>query len=626
MAGYSPAVLDQIRAGVDIVELVSRFVNLRKAGANWKGLCPFHGEKTPSFMVNPANGIFHCFGCGVGGDAFGFLMRQDKLTFPEAVRTLAKQAGVALPEDGPRAAGESGRDELLRVMELAARFYEETLWKPAGERARRYLDERGIDPAIARRFRLGYAPDSWDSLLTFMRSERIGEEALVTTGLAIARDNRPGVYDRFRGRLLFTIRDLQSRVVAFGGRAFGDEQPKYLNSPETPLYSKGQLLYAADAAREAMREKSRALIVEGYVDCLIAHQYGFTEAVAALGTSFTAAQLQLLRRYTGEAVLFFDADQAGQKAAERAEALLETSSAGRAWAVNRSGTFDDAGSLRVRVATLPSGEDPDTFLRKEGAPAFEKRITGARSLLSYALDRAIADPEGRSGPRARSQAFARAALLLAKVTDGQEAADLSREAASRLGVDATQLWIESQKLQAALARPPAVPRETATSTGTPEERALVRLLLEHVEARTALLPLIDDGELGERGLAAIVAALRQRADATAESLIADLADDRTRGLLTALLCAEDRLETADTAASIRDFGTKLARSRKLRAIRETARTLAAAEAAGEDAPTSLEHMRFLDREGKALHAQALGVGPQHHGGPPGPEGVHTDGD
>jgi DNA primase len=626
MAGYSPAMLDQIRAGVDIVELVSRFVNLRKAGVNWKGLCPFHGEKTPSFMVNPAKGIFHCFGCGAGGDAFGFLMRQDKLTFPEAVRALAKQAGVALPEDGPRAPGESGRDELLRVMELAARFYEETLWKPAGERARKYLDGRGIDPGIAKRFRLGYAPDSWDALLTFMRGERVGDEALVTAGLAIARDNRPGVYDRFRGRLLFTIRDLQSRVVAFGGRAFGDEQPKYLNSPETPLYSKGQLLYAADAARDAMREKNRALIVEGYVDCLMAHQYGFTEAVAALGTSFTGAQLQLLRRYTGEAVLFFDADQAGQKAAERAEALLETSSAGRAWAVNRSGAFDDAGSLRVRVATLPAGEDPDTFLRKEGAPAFEKRIAAARSLLSYALDRAIADPDARSGPRARSQAFARAALLLAKVTDAQEAADLSREAASRLGVDATQLWIESQKLQAALAKPPTAPRNSAPPTGTPEERALVRLLLEHLEARTALLPLLDEAELGDRALAPIVAALRQRPDATAESLLADLADDRTRSLLTALLCGEERLENADTAASIRDFGTKLARSRKLRAIRETARTLAAAEAAGEDAPTSLEHMRFLDREGKALHAQALGVGPQHHGGPPGPEGVHTDGD
>jgi DNA primase len=624
MAGYSPAVLDQIRAGIDIVELVGRFVNLKKSGANWKGLCPFHGEKTPSFMVNPAKGIFHCFGCGVGGDAFGFLMRQDKLSFPEAVRALAPVAGVTLPDDRERTAGDSGREELLRVMDLAARFYTETLWKPAGERAQRYLDDRGIDPEVARRFRLGFAPESWDGLLTFMKSERVSEDTLVATGLAIARENRPGVYDRFRGRLLFAIRDLQGRIVAFGGRAFGDEQPKYLNSPETALYSKGQLLYGADLGRESMREKGRALVVEGYVDCLMAHQYGFAETVAALGTSFTSAQLQLLRRYTSEAVLFFDADQAGAKAAERAESLLEASTVGRTWAVNRAGAFEDGGGLRVRVATLPAGHDPDTFLRAEGTTAFEERITAARSILSYALDRAIADPDGRTGPRARSHAFARAALLLAKVTDSQEATALSREAAAKLGVDPAQLWIESQKLQAALTKPTAARPERPLVSESPEDRVLVRLLLEHLEARVALLPLLDDDQLGHASLRAIVAALRQRPDAGAESLLPDLADDGARSFLTSLLCDEQRHEAHDPDASIRDFRARLELGRKLRAIRETARTLAAAHAAGEPAPTPLEHMRFLDREGRAVHARALGVGSQHHHGPPGPEGVQTD--
>jgi DNA primase len=184
MASYSTAVLDEIRAGVDIVDLVGRFVNLRKAGVNWKGLCPFHSEKTPSFMVNPKKGIFHCFGCGVGGDAFGFLMRQDKLTFPEAVRALARTAGVTLPEERGAAGGDSGREELLRAMDLAARFYAETLWKPAGARAQKYLGERGIDTELARRFGLGYAPEGWETLLGFMRSERVAEEALVAAGLA----------------------------------------------------------------------------------------------------------------------------------------------------------------------------------------------------------------------------------------------------------------------------------------------------------------------------------------------------------------------------------------------------------------------------------------------------------
>src|SRR5437667_7502991 len=209
MAGYSPAVLDEVRAAVDIVDLVGRFVNLKKAGVNWKGLCPFHGEKTPSFTVNPAKGIFHCFGCGVGGDAFGFVMRQDKVSFPEAVRSLAKDAGIALPEDRDRRPGDSAREELVRIMELAVRFYADALASPAGERARRYLDERGIDPEVARRFTLGYAPDSWDSLLSFMKSEHVAEDALVAAGLVVKREDRPGVYDRFRGRLLFTIRDLQ---------------------------------------------------------------------------------------------------------------------------------------------------------------------------------------------------------------------------------------------------------------------------------------------------------------------------------------------------------------------------------------------------------------------------------
>src|SRR5207249_8846545 len=228
------------------------------------------------------------------------------------------------------------------------------LWKPAGERARAYLGERGIDTEIARHFGLGYAPEGWESLLTFMKAERVAEEALVGAGLAVPRENRAGAYDRFRGRLLFPIRDLQGRVVAFGGRAFGDEQPKYLNSPETPLYTKGNLLFAADLARPTIQTQNRAFLVEGYVDCLMCHQHGFTATVAALGTAFTPAQLALLRRYCGEVVTFFDADAAGQNAAERAEELVDPTSGGFAWAVNRSGSCDGAGTERVRVALQPA--------------------------------------------------------------------------------------------------------------------------------------------------------------------------------------------------------------------------------------------------------------------------------
>ncbi|PYM96001.1 MAG: DNA primase [Candidatus Rokuibacteriota bacterium] len=615
---YSQALLDDVRAAVDIVDLVGRFVNLRKAGVNWKGLCPFHAEKTPSFMVNPRKGIFHCFGCGVGGDVFGFLMRQDRLSFPEAVRSLARTAGIALPEEGSRS-GDSGREELVRIVDLAWRFYDDTLWKPAGERARAYLEQRGIDAAVAKRFGLGYAPEGWDTLLTFMRSQKVAEDALVTAGLAVQRENRSGVYDRFRGRLLFPIRDLQGRVVAFGGRGFGDEQPKYLNSPETPLYTKGNLLYAADLARPTIQTKNRALLVEGYVDCLMSHQHGFTETVAALGTAFTGAQLALLRRYCDEVVTFFDADAAGQKAAERAEELLEPTGGGMAWAVNRSGSFEGGSAFRVKVALLPAGHDPDTFLRASGAPAFAERIAASRSLLAYALDRAIVDPDGATGARARTTAFARVAVMLAKVADGQEAAALSREAAAKLGVDATQLWIEAQRLQSSLRTPPARPRPAAAPSSMPSvERDLVTLLLHSVEARGTLLAILDEADdLAHTPLRSIVAALKRRPDASAESLMTDLETDEARSVLSALL-VEDR-ESLDAQVSIGQFQRRLERSQRLRRAREVSQTIAETQAkTGVAAPMHTE-LRTLHEESAVVYGITGGVAQSlEHGTPTSP--------
>src|SRR5256712_6689677 len=603
---YSQTLLDDIRAAVDIVDLVSRFVNLRKAAANWKGLCPFHAEKTPSFTVNPQKGIFHCFGCGVGGDAFGFVMRQDRLSFPEAVRALAKSVGIALPDERGAQSGDSGREELLRVMDLAGRFYADTLWKPAGERARAYLEESGIDAGIARHFALGYAPEGWESLLTFMKTEKVPEEALIATGLAVARENRAGACDRFRGRLLLPIRDLQGRVVAFGGRGFGDEQPKYLNSPETPLYTKGNLLYAADLARPAIQSQNRALLVEGYVDCIMAHQHGFTGTVAALGTAFTPAQLALLRRYCDEVVTFFDADAAGQKAAARAEELLEPTGRGMAWAVNRSGAFEGAGALRVKVALLPAGHDPDTFLRTVGREAFTERIAAARSILSYSLDRALADPDGATGPRARTTAFARVALLLAKVADGDEAAALSREAAAKRGVDPTQLWIEAQRLQSSLRTPPAQPQPSPSAAMPSVERDLVALLLYSAEARGALLGLLGESdELGHASLRAIVDALKHRPDASAESLMPDLATDDARSVLSSLL-VEDR-ESVDARVRIGQFQRRLERSQRLRRAREVSPAIAETQAkTGGAAPTPAE-LRTLHKESAVVYEITGGV-------------------
>jgi DNA primase len=629
MASYPPALLDEIRAGVDVVDLVGRFVNLRKAGQNYKGLCPFHGEKTPSFMVNPRKGIFHCFGCGVGGDVFGFLMRQDRLSFPEAVRVLARQASVALPEDrGPRA-GDSGREELYRAMELAASFYTERLWTVGGERARKYLDERGIDTEVARRFGLGWAPEGWETLPDALKSSGVSDDTMLAAGLRVARENKPGAYDRFRGRLLFPIRDLQGRVVAFGGRGFGDEQPKYLNSPETPLYTKGNVLYAADLARDTIRERNHALIVEGYIDCLMAHQYGFTETVAALGTAFTAAQLGVLRRYCDEVITFFDADAAGQKAAERAEELLEPTAGGLAWGVNRAGAFDATGTLRVKVALLPAGHDPDTFLRAEGATAFSERIATARSLLAYALDRAVGETAA-AGARGRVNAFAKVALMLAKVGDAQEATALAREAALKLGVDPTQLWIEAQRLQAALRRP-TTPAGKATATPAPPvvERDMVGLLLASREARQILLPLLDLAEVGHPGLREVVETLVRVPEVSAEQLMSELASDAARHVLSALLVDERPL--GDEKVVVEQFRRRLERARTVGRLRTASQAVAEGQQRASSAvPMDPTLGAELHQQGVALHglvggaAQSLNVpAVESRPDPSGSQGVHA---
>ena len=601
--GFSPQLLEEIRSRVDIVDLVGQFVNLKRAGENWKGLCPFHAEKTPSFMVHPKKGIFHCFGCGVGGDAFGFLMRQDRLQFPEAVRVLAERAGVALPTER-RTEVDGQREALFKTMALACEFYQDALWnRPEGEGARRYLDSRGVAPDMARRFALGYAPEGWDHLLGFMKGRGVTEEQLVQVGLVLPRQTGSGFYDRFRGRLLFPIKDGQGRVVAFGGRAMGTEDPKYLNSPETPLYVKGQTLYALDLAKPQIRERNRALVVEGYVDCLMAHQHGFTECVAALGTAFTASQLGLLRRYCDEVITFFDADAAGKKATQRVEELLEPGTQGLAWAVNRTGTFGDRSALRLKVALLPSGHDPDSFLRKEGAQAFAQRIAESRSLLAFAVETAITE-ENATSTRGKATAFARVALILAKVTDSQEATELARDAALKLGVDPTQLWIEAQRLQGALRKPAPATAPAPAGVNLPAaERDLVSLLVQNGEARAALLPILEEEDLSHPGLRSVMGALKAAPQESPEALMPHLPGETERGLLAALLVEERTWP--EQAPLIAEYQKRAEIRRRTRQIRQVTQAIAQAQASGDPALPTLEaQLRDLQRQAEELRELA----------------------
>ncbi|HEY5678004.1 MAG TPA: DNA primase, partial [Myxococcales bacterium] len=343
MASISDDKLQEVRDRVDVVAVVQRRVPLKKSGRDWKGLCPFHGEKTPSFYVVPDKKLFHCFGCGVSGDAIKFVMQAEGRSFREAVEQLAAEAGVDLtPPDPEEARRSARRASLAEVNEKACSFYERILWEhPRGEIAREHLRKRGIAEETARAWRLGYSPNLWDSLMRSQALKGVDVRLVEEAGLGVPRKKGPGLYDRFRGRLMIPIRE-SGRIVGFGGRLLeGESEAKYLNSPDTPLYQKGLTLFGLDRARQLIRDRRDVLFVEGYFDVIGLHQGGIANVVATCGTALTATHLELVRKAGAESVIFlFDGDAAGARAAQRASEIAV------------------AGSVAARVLTPPEGEDP----------------------------------------------------------------------------------------------------------------------------------------------------------------------------------------------------------------------------------------------------------------------------
>lgn len=358
----------EVAERASILEVVGDYVSLRKAGANYQGLCPFHGEKTPSFNVNPARGIFHCFGCGVGGNAFSFIMKMEGLSFPEAVKFVAKKVGVVI-EERPLTSGEKRRlderESLYRINELAGEFYRRVLTEDAaGEPGRRYLARRGVDGATADAYRLGFAPEKWDALTGYLEKKRVPLELAEKLGV-IRRRSGGGYHDLFRNRLIFVIADPQGRTIGFGGRVLDDSLPKYINSPESPIYHKSEVLFGINLAKQAMREAGTAIIVEGYFDHLSLYQAGVRNVVATCGTAMTDGHVKLLQRYAGKLYTLFDSDNAGKKATFRAMELVLGE------------------NLPVSVVELPAGEDPDSWVKKEGGEAFAARLAKARPIFEY---------------------------------------------------------------------------------------------------------------------------------------------------------------------------------------------------------------------------------------------------
>ncbi len=371
MAGkIPPEFIDRLLSRVDVVDVVGRRVPLQRAGHEFKARCPFHEEKTPSFTVSPSKQFYHCFGCGAHGTAIGFLMAYDGMSFPEAVEELATSVGMEVPR---QIAFEQGPDHepLYRILEEAARWFETQLREhPQAPKARRYLESRGLSEEMVREFRLGYAPAGWRNLLDALGRDPKRAGLLMEAGLLSESKGRR--YDRFRDRILFPIRDGRGRVVGFGGRVLGDDTPKYLNSPETPVFHKGRELYGLYEARRALRRPERILVVEGYMDVVALAQYGLREAVATLGTATTPDHLEKLFRTAPEVVFCFDGDAAGRRAAWKA---LETT-----LPLLRDGR-------QARFLFLPEGEDPDSQVRREGAEAFRKRVERATALSDFLFDR-----------------------------------------------------------------------------------------------------------------------------------------------------------------------------------------------------------------------------------------------
>jgi DNA primase len=378
---YPPALLDEIRARLPVSAVVGKRVALKKAGREWRGLSPFKSEKSPSFFVNDIKGFYHCFASGEHGDIFTFVMKTEGLTFPEAIERLGQEAGVALPKEQPRnQQREDERTRLVDLVEASAKFFEQALQAPDAEHARIYITQkRGLKPATIERFRLGYAPDNRNALKTHLAKLGFSNDDMIASGMLIGGTDIPVSYDRFRNRVMFPITDIKGRVIAFGGRALDADAPaKYLNSPETPLFHKGHILFNAATARRVAHDKGRIIAVEGYMDVVALASAGFGESVAPLGTALTADQAKLLWRMAPEPILCFDGDSAGKKAAHRAiDVVLPELVPGKS----------------LRFAFMPDSYDPDDLIKQRGAAAMEEVLSSTRSLVDVLFEREYAKGE-----------------------------------------------------------------------------------------------------------------------------------------------------------------------------------------------------------------------------------------
>ena len=515
MSLFPASFIDDLKSHASIVQIVQERVPLRRAGVAWKGLCPFHGEKTPSFNVNEDRRTFKCFGCGVGGDVIKFIELYDKITFPEAVRQLAGRVGLTVPEaeeSREEAAGQRDREALLKAHEVAAAFFREQLSLPGGAAARRLLEQRRLTPETMALLGFGYAPRTGNGLRERLAREGFPDAIQLTSGLVLRRDDG-SMADRFRGRVMIPICRESGPIIAFGGRAMESGQnPKYLNSPETPIYVKGRTLYGLHLSKAAITKAKHAVMVEGYFDVAQALQAGIPNVVASSGTALTTAQARLLKRFASKVVLSFDPDAAGKGAAARTSEMLV------------------AEGFQVNVAMLPAGDDPDNFIQKHGGAAYQEQLRVSRPYLDYLLDRAASEYDfARTEDR---RAFLGQMLEVAARIPDAAARD---QFADRLSHKAqiTEEVVRAEIRKAAVQKKTTVPDPERLAPGIGQvktvERGLIWALVRDPEAALAALAELEPGDTDGLAIRSILEQARSLQDWPPASLPATLIERLNSG-------------------------------------------------------------------------------------------------
>ncbi|MFH1641225.1 MAG: DNA primase [Candidatus Omnitrophota bacterium] len=519
MRGLIPDnVLEDILNRVDIVEMISGYIPLKRAGRNFKALCPFHHEKTASFMVSADRQIYRCFGCGAGGNAFNFLMQYERLEFLEAVQTLARKVGVVLPQEQRQDSKTASLvTQLYKINELAAMFYENIMNSSSGAAVKNYLIKRGIKEETQKLFKLGFAPDRWDALINHLRAKNIGLASIEKAGLILAKENG-GYYDRFRNRIIFPISDIKSRPLGFGARVLDNSLPKYINSPETPIYVKGRNLYGLNFSKDAIRDSDQVVIVEGYLDLIVPYQEGVHNIVASLGTALTYEQVRLLKRYTRNVVMVFDPDEAGRLAALRTlDIFIEE-------------------DIFVKVVSLSEGFDPDLFVRKNGIDSLRSKIENAENLFDYQL-KILKSRNNIKKEEGKRRIADEMLLTIRKVKNEISRAEYIKRLAEELEVEECYVRDEFNKLKEPRVHSgPAAPIEKSKSNVNATEKLLIKLMLEENalinEIRNTLEPADFQDERTSRIVSILFDLVEQGKNVEPSKLISSLGDDS----ITQLIC------------------------------------------------------------------------------------------